>query len=486
MTKAGDLRVMIDHLKDRDDVLFIDREVDPTHEMSGIMKALEGGPALVFNQVKGYPGQQVIANIYARRDRVAELFDSNSEYIAKRLAEAIRTPLDPVEVTTAACQQNLIVDDIDLMKLMPVPRITEQDTAHVITGAVAMVKLPDNGSFNLSYHRLSITGKDWTTIAINPAGHLFHAIKQSNGRCPITINIGFSPAGMLAAAGGTSQTATPLGYSELGFAGSLQGVPVEYVKAKTQDAYSLADAEWVLEGYIDMQERADEDVEGGIKGYLMPEAGGYMGESHKLPTFHVTAVTHRDNPYYYFPIGGANETTNLMGLPGEASVYDICKRYNPRLFDTCAALPGMRGIGGIVLRVLKDSELDDILVNNLIMTAFAGHTDLSWVVAVDDDVDMLDANDVMWAMLSRMDPKDDMLVTPLSKATSLTHRGNKFAAGHKSGYNATYAYGLREGGRFRRPEFPACDMDKWLSEEQQLKIKAQQDDYSKSIARRRK
>ncbi|MAT50163.1 MAG: hypothetical protein CMK32_03140 [Porticoccaceae bacterium] len=486
MNQAADLRAMIDYLQTGDDLLVIDGQVDPVHEMSGLMKALEGGPALLFNNVKGYPGQRVIANIYAERHRIAGLFGTESEYIARRLAEAIKSPVDPVEVSAAPCQDEVITDNIDLMQLMPVPRTTEEDTAHVITGAVAMVKLPDTGTFNLSYHRLSVTDKDRTTIAINPAGHLFHALRQHEGRCPITINIGFSAAGMLAAGGATSQTITPVGYSELGFAGSLQGRPMEFVKAKTQDAYSIADAEWVLEGYIDLNHRSSEDVAGGVKGYLMPEAGGYMGESHTLPTFHVTAVTHRKDPIYYFPIGGANETVNLMGLPAEASVYDICKRYQPRLFDTCAALPGMRGVGGVVLRVRKEKELDDALVNNLVLAAFAGHADLTWVIAVDEDVDMLDANDVMWAIMSRMNPKDDVLITPLAKETSLTQRGGKFATGHKMGYNATYPFAMREGGRFRRPQFPAVDLDQWLTPEQRLKVKAQQDDYAKSIARRRR
>lgn len=484
MNKAADLRDMIAYLKDRDDLIVIDKPVDPVHEMSGIMKALEGGSVLLFNNVKGYPGQRVIANIYAERNRVADLFDTSSEYLAKRLADAIKTPVDPVEVTAAPCHDNIIIDDIDLMKLLPVPRITEQDSAHVITGAVAMIKLPNSDQFNLSYHRLAVVDKTVATIAINPAGHLYQSMEQFEGRCPITINIGFSAAGMLAAGGATSQTITPMGYSELGFGGSLQGRPMEFVKAKTQDAHCIADAEWVLEGYIDRDVRASEETGGGLKGYLMPEGGGYMGEAHTLPTFHVTAVCHRNNPVYYFPIGGASDTVNLMGFPAEASIYDLCKRYQPRVFDTCASLPGMRGVGGTVLRVKKEKPNDDALVNSLIVAAFAGHADLSWVIAVDDDVDMLDANEVMWALMTRMDPTTDMLVTPLAKTSSLIHRGKNFGLGHKVGHDATIPFALREGGRYRRPEFPACHLSEWLSPDQLLKLRAKQDDYSKSMAKR--
>lgn len=482
---AADLRAMVRYLEDRGDIVIIDREVDPILELSAITKAMEGGPALLFTNVKGYPGRPVITNIFANRSRVADLFGAESEYLAKRLAEAIKDPVAPIEVETAPCQDVVITEDIDLLKLLPVPQITAVDTARVLTGGITVVKHPELGFFDLSYRRMAVDGRNWTGYAVNFAGHLADSIRKLGGRCPATVNIGCGPATLLGASGATQQTATPLGYSEAGFAGSLQNGPVRFVKARTQEAWALADAEWVLEGYIDMHDRATEGAGGATRsGYapLMPEAGGYQGEAYTVPKFHVTAVTHRKNPIYYFPIGDANETVNLMGFPAEASIYDICKRLNPRVFDTCYALPGMRGIGGVVLRVRKETEHDDALTKNLIMAAFAGHTDLIWVVAVDEDIDITDANDVMWAMISRVDPAE-LLITPISAITTLFSRAKR--VGRKIGFDATFPRAFAEPMKFQRPRFPACDLTQWLSPEQIRTLESRQDEYSRSFVRRR-
>lgn len=485
MKDISDIRKLISYLKEKKDIQVIEKEIDPICEMSGLMKALDGGPALLFENVKGYPGHRTIGNIFSNRERIADMFDAEDEYLAKRLAEAIKSPIPPVEVGSAPCQENVIAKDINLLDLLPVPKTTGEDAGRIITGGIVMARVPGSDRFNLSYHRMNVIAKDHTSIAIQAGRHLLEIVKKGQ-RYPVTVNIGCNPATLLAASGGTQQSITPFGYDELGFAGSLQGKPVGFVKAKVQEgAWSIADSEWVLEGYIDAGEYVSEEEHGESgKRPLMPEAGGYMGRAWKTFKFQVTAVTHRNDPIYFYPIGGAFETVNLMGLAGEASIYDICNRIDPRVFDTCYSLPGMRGIFGIVLRVNKQFARDEGVQNNLMLGAMGGHSDLGWVIVVDKDIDIKDANEVLWAMITRMSPHKDLMITPMARVSGMLSESTTAGIAHKVGIDSTYA--MEDKHRYVRSNFPECDLSKWLSDDQLMHIRLRQSDYAKSLARRRR
>jgi UbiD family decarboxylase len=484
MKDVADLRRMIQYLEEKKDILVIDKEIDPIYEIAGVMKTLDGGPALLFNHIKGYAGHRIISNIFADRVRIADMFDTQDEYIGKRLAEAVHNPIPPQEVKNAPCQKNVISKDIDLIKTLPVPKQTEEDAGRIITGGIALARIPETNNFNSSYHRMNVIERDYTSMAIQGGRHLLELIKRGKKQ-PITVNIGCNPATLLAASGSTQQSITPYGYDELGMAGNLQKAPIEVVKAATIDgAWSFADAEWVLEGYIDGGEYVfeEEHKEMGLRSF-MPEAGGYMGRAWKTFKFQVTGVTHRDNPIYYFPIGATFETTNLMGLAGEASIYDICKKIDSRVFDTCYALPGMRGIFGIVIRINKAHARDEGAQNNLMFGALAGHSDLGWVVVVDKDIDIKDANEILWAMITRMKPHRGIMVTPAAKVSGMLGESTTVGIAQKIGFDATYLNA--DAHRYGRPKFPQVDVTKWVSKEALASVQARQSDYAKSLAKRR-
>lgn len=474
----------IEYLKKKGDILVIEKEIDPILEISGLMKALDGGPALLFTNIKGYPGHRIVANIFSNRERIADMFDSQDEYLGKRLSEAIKAPVAPIEVKEAPCQENVITEDIDILKYLPVPKTTEVDAGRILTGGIVMARIPGTESFNLSYHRMNVIGKDFTSIAIQAGRHLLELVKKG-AKIPVTVNIGCNPATLLAASGATQQSITPFGYDEMSFAGNLQGRPVEFVKAVSQKgAWSIADAEWVIEGFIDAGQYVAEEEHGEVgKRPFMPEAGGYMGRAWKTFKFQATAITHRNNPIYFFPIGGALETTNLMGLAGEASIYEICKRIDPRVFDTCYALQGMRGIFGIVVRVNKQFARDEGVQNNLMLGAMGGHSDLGWVVVVDKDIDIKDANEVLWAMITRMHPDKDMMITPMARVSGMLSESTTAGLAHKVGFDATYRFD--DSHRYLRAQFPETNLRQWISDEDLLKIRAKQSDYAKSLADRR-
>ncbi len=470
------------------DLLEIARPADPYLELAAVARATDGGPAVLFGNVTGYPGRTVVTNVFGSRRRIARMCGVEPDYLPRFLADAALAPVPSVEVKSAPSQKNAITRGIDIAATVPITQQTKEDAGYVITGGLVIARDPETGAFNGSYHRMRVLTKDTTCITIQAGRHLLEIArkfkKAGHNQVPVTVNIGAGPAVLLATSGSTQQTLTPLGYDELGFAGALQGEPVEIVPSLTQPgAWSLAQAELVLEGFIDTTQLASEEDSGqdGVKG-MMPEAGGYMGRAWKVWTFTVTAITHRDNYHYWFPLAVNAETTNMMALPAEASVYDACRKINPRVFDTCQALQAMRGCLGMVIRINRKSFRDEGLQNNLAFGALSAHTDMGWVIAVDHDIDISNADDVLWAVITRGDMKEGLMLSPLAKVSGMLAEGSSAGLGRKVYIDATAPFAERE--RYTRGKFESVDLEAWLGPEAAARVRAQQGDYVKSLLSR--
>lgn len=471
------------------DLLEIERPADPYLEIAAVARATDGGPAVLFRHVVGHPGRSVLTNVFGDRRRIARLCGVHPDYLPRHLADAALAPIPSVEVRQAPCQAHAITTGIDIARSVPITQQTREDAGYVITGGLVLARDPETGAFNGSYHRMRVLSANTTCMTIQAGRHLLEIArkfkKAGRNQVPVTVNIGAGPATLLACSGSTQQTLTPMGYDELGFAGALQGEPVGIAPALTQpDAWSIGESELVLEGYIDTTQLASEEDSGldGVKG-MMPEAGGYMGRAWKVWTFTVTAITHRPNYHYWFPLAINAETTNLMGLPAEASVYDACRRISPRVFDTCQVLPGMRGCLGMVIRIHRKSFRDEGLQNNLAFGALAAHSDMGWVIAVDHDIDIGNADDVMWAVISRGDMKDGMMLSPLAKVSGMLSEGSAAGLGRKVYIDATAPFAGRD--RYARGVFEAVDLAEWLGPDAAARVRARQSDYVKSLLARR-
>ena len=364
------------------DLLEIDRPASPYLEIAAVARATDGGPAVLFRNVVGHPGRSVLTNVFGDRRRIARMCGVHPDYLPRHLADAARSPIPSAAVRDVPCQAVAVTTGIDIAKTVPITQQTRDDAGYVITGGLVLARDPETGAFNGSYHRMRVLSANTTCMTIQAGRHLLEIArkfkKAGRNQVPVTVNIGAGPATLLACSGSTQQTLTPMGYDELGFAGALQGEPVSIAPALTQpDAWSIGESELVLEGYIDTTQLASEEDSGqdGAKG-MMPEAGGYMGRAWKVWTFTVTAITHRPDYHYWFPLAINAETTHLMGLPAEASVYDACRRISPRVFDTCQVLQGMRGCLGMVIRINRKSFRDEGLQNNLAFGALSAHSDM--------------------------------------------------------------------------------------------------------------
>jgi 4-hydroxy-3-polyprenylbenzoate decarboxylase len=402
-------------------LLRIAREVDPRFEIASITKAFDGGPQLLFEKIKDYPDWKVLANLMGNRNLIAKYFGTTKEKLSEKLIDSIADPVDPVIVENAPCQENVLDSNIDVARLLPVLTHTPMDIGPVITGGVVMVKYPeemarDNFAFNLSYHRLHAgRAPDWLTLASLYNRHFLDVLyhhKQSGEEYPLTINIGLSPPLNVLAAGGTLPQIRSKGQDDLRVGGSLLGEPVRVCKAKTIDAYCIADAEIVFEGKILYNDRIYEYDEKKHQSerppYYFPEFLGYEGIAERAFKFQVTAITYRNSPYYVSQMADSVESSNLGAIVSEASVFNACKMHAPDSFINCHILDAMRGILGVVIQSKTNHVMETGISQGLISSAFGAFRNLKFIIVVDEDVDIYDPQEVLWALTLRTNPSRDI------------------------------------------------------------------------------
>src|SRR5207237_7479090 len=234
---------------------------------------------------------------------------------------------------------------------------------------------------------------------------------------PLTMCFGLPPACTLIAGGGFDYVVLPRGADELGAAGAVQGAPIRLVKARTVDAYAVADSEYVLEGYLHPRDKRYETAEAekaDVQGryHFHPEWAGYMGKAYKAPTFEVTAITMRrrsDRPFIY-PMGvHMYDCNNIDTTVREAAFFELCERIQPGLIQDVNIPFPMTDWAGASLQVRKRLKTDDGFTRNFLAAAMACSSGMRLCIAVDSDVDSYSMDDIIWALTTRVDPRDDIL-----------------------------------------------------------------------------
>lgn len=240
----------------KEEFIIIDKEVDPIYEIAGIQKALDGSYALLFNKIKGYPQARCIGNVFSRSDRIAKIFgvDNPKEFKFKCL-QAIKHPIQPRIVKDAPCQEVVITDNADVMSIIPILKHSSRDGARVLSDAIYFLsgEYFRNG-MEISFKRTHFRAKDWGSVFISPGCHFEKLLTtELRGRdVPITANICTPPSVNLVAAAHFLHTVVPPGTNEVAIAGGLNGVPIDIVKAKTVDAYAIANSESLNKSFFNL------------------------------------------------------------------------------------------------------------------------------------------------------------------------------------------------------------------------------------------
>ena len=388
--------------------------VDPYLELAGVYRRVGAGtpvapptrlgPAVLFEHLKGFE-MRAVAGVLASRLRTALLLGTTPDRLAFELLAALDRPIPPVVVppTDAPCQEVVLRPPFDIRRLIPATTSTKGDAGPFLNMALLRAEDPETGQSDVTIHRMCLIGPD--TMTVNFTGPFRH-IDQFRVKCeqagkplPVSVSIGLDPAVYVATS--FEAPTTPLGFDELTIAGGLRGRPVELVDCVSVAAKALARAEIVIEGELYPNEHVREDILTGT-GWAMPEFPGYLGLAKPdVPVLHVTAVTHRTRPIFQTLVGPGEEHVTLAGLPTEASILQLAEDALPGFVRNVYCHPAGGGKYLAILQVRKRVPADEGRQRQAALTAFTAFSELKHVVLVDDDVDLYDTNDVLWAMTTR-------------------------------------------------------------------------------------
>lgn len=441
MQRAKSFRTWLEYLQSREQLAVIDRKVDLQFELAAVAKKLDGQKAAFFTQVADYQ-IPVVSGICSTREQFAEALETDPYGIIPKFTEAVSSPL-PCKLIgkeEAPVKENVIREDIDLMRLLPIPVHHEKDSGNYITAALFIVRDPVTRKQNVSIHRLQVSGKDRLGVLLLPR-HTLHLYKQAEeaGRpLECAIVIGVDPVTLLA-----SQASTPFGVDELEIAGALRGEPLEVVRCETVDIDVPAYAEIVLEGRILPHVREPEGPFGEFPKYYGPRSDKEVVE--------ITAITHRDHPIYYTIVPAGYEHLLLGGIPREASLFQTVRQTVPSV-KAVHMSPGGTCRYHAVVSIHKRNEGE---AKNAILAALANSFDIKHVVVVDADVDIFNMEEVEWAIATRFQAERDLVVVHGAQGSKLDP-STREGVGSKLGFDCTVPLGS-EPMRYLRVHIPGYE-----------------------------
>ena len=398
----ADLRSWLHRLVATDRLAVTRSGISLIDELAAISKTLELDRAVMFPQPGGH-AMAVVSNLFADRSWVADSIGVSSEDLLTRFQQAVQQPLPWIEVEEGVAQE-VVHHDVDLLKLLPIPKHNEHDSGPYITAALLIARNPKTGVQNVSIHRCQVSGPDRIGVLLLPrhTHHYFRMAEEAGAALEIALVIGVHPACILA-----SQAIAALDEDEMEIAGALMGAPVEMVKCKTNQVRVPAHAEIVIEGRILPKVREPEGPFGEFPQYYGPRADREV--------IQVDAVTHRKNAIFHTIVGGGIEHLVLGEIPREATLLEHLQRSFPSVRDVRLTRGGTCRYH-LVVKIDKRSNGEP---KNIIMCAFGGHYDVKQVTVVDLDVDIDNPHEIEWAIATRFQADRDLLVVSGAQGSKL-------------------------------------------------------------------
>ncbi len=442
-----DLRDFIAALEEHGELARIALEVDPILEMTEFADRAvkQGGPALLFENPRG-SRVPVLINAFASLRRMELALEVSSlEEIAGRLSEllALEAPQGilgklkmlprlaelgsffPRTVSGGPCKEVIRRDDFSLLDL-PILKCWPQDGGRFITLPLVFTKNPETGKRNCGMYRMQVfdertTGMHWQTHK-HGAEHYRRLAALGGRRMDLAVAIGADPATMFSAV-----LPLPPDFDEMVFSGFLRGAPVEMVKCETSELEVPAHAEIVLEGYVEMGELRREGPFGDHTGFYSLEDD--------YPVFHLTCITHRQDPIYAATVVGPPPMEDFyLGKAIERIFLPLMKLQLPEIRDV--SMPPEGVFHNLVLVAIRKSYPGHA---RKVMHALWGMGQAmltKCIVVVDEDVDVQNAREVAWKALNHIDPERDIEFS-FGPADSLDHASRLPNYGSKMGVDAT-------------------------------------------------
>jgi len=452
--KYRDLRDFIAQLEKQQLLKRITVEVDPYLEVTEICDRTlrQEGPALLFENLKGskYP---LLGNLFGTPERVAMGMGEESVSALKevgKLLAYLKEPdppkgmkdawqklpifkqvlnMAPKVVKSADCQSNIIEKaDVDLNQL-PIQTCWPEDAGPLITWALVITKGPTKSRQNMGIYRQQVIAPNkvimrWLAHRGGALDFRDWQLENPGEPFPVAVALGADPATILAAV-----TPVPDSLSEFAFAGLLRGAKTELVNCLTSDLQVPASAEFVLEGFIYPDEMAEEGPFG--------DHTGYYNEVDKFPVFTIERITHRDEPIYHSTYTGRPpDEPAILGVALNEVFVPILQKQFTEIVDFYLPPEGCSYRVAIVsIKKQYPGHAKRIMLG--VWSFLRQFMYTKFVIIVDDDINVRDWKDVIWAMTTRMDPQRDTVMIDNTPIDYLDFASPVSGLGSKMGMDAT-------------------------------------------------
>lgn len=409
------MRSWIAQLREANQLAYVRKPVDPRTEMGALLWQSRE-KALLFENLKGYPGWRVLGMAPANLQQAALAFETTLENLIPKAAQLFSRRL-PVERVASGPVKEVIWrgKEVDLNKL-PIHTSGSKDGGPYISGGLCITKDPDTGARNVSFHRLQLKAPNRTGIMSLPMHHTwmnFRKYEERGEPCPIAVFIGHHPMYYMGAA-----TSGPYGMDELEVVGGLLGEPVRVVPCETVDLEVPADAEIVLEGYILPGVREPEGPFAEFQDY-------YLGGLGNNPVVEYQCVTMRHDAIFKAVQNGSEvEGCIYHKVPMSAEIFNRIKDISGYVdLKNVLVLPG---IFGVVVQMTPRfyGEAKHVLLG--VFSSSYPHPKV--VIGVDEDVNIFNYWEILWAINTRVDPAKDIVIIPGTRQNPMDPNGEELFA----------------------------------------------------------
>ncbi len=393
----NDLREFIEFLDKKKELVTISKEVKSKYKVAALqMKVLnELNKAVLFTNVDGRK-QRILGNVYSSRRMISYMFGVEPQEVAqKALSFKSSKMIPPKFVKNGLCQEVVNENFKDIKEVVPIPWNYGKDASYYITAGIVVLKDPETKKVNSAICRMMYREGRLLNIFFAPMQRnwmIFNKYKVLKKDMAAAIIIGADPFVMFA-----SEAGIQYDMSKFEYAGAMKGNPVEVVNCKKVDLFVPANAEYILEGTVSWNETAPEGP--------MGENQRVYGPKEESPIVTISCITHREDPIYQNILPGTVEEHSLLAIPMEARLLEVLRTISPRVI-TVNLLPNFMNC---VIQVDDFPSVQRGLGKNLLIAALSDPW-IKYAVVVDKDVNIDDANEVNWAISTRADMSEDLVL----------------------------------------------------------------------------
>jgi UbiD family decarboxylase len=415
---------------DPSEVVTVREPVSIEHDVMALVLEYERRrrwPILLFERVVGHD-IPIVANVVASRRALAFALGVSERELAAEYARRIKEPIKPVVLADAPFRERVSTGDALDLRALPIPLYFPGDAGRYLTAGMLVARDPETGVETEGYHRFQLKGKDRMGVSLHSRRRMFEYQRRAEARgqpLPCAVVLGLHP---LLSMGSLAYPPPDVGKFEV--VGGLFGEPLEVAPCATLDLGVPAAAEIVIEGEILPGVREPEGPFGEFTGYFSRRSTEHV--------FVARAVSMRARPWFQsIGSGRAGDHITTLGLVREAEITNAVSRVVPNVTAVHVPLSGTSSFTAYVaIRQSRPGEAKHVIPIVLGVDHY-----LKLVIVVDDDIDVFDESDVLWAVATRMQADRDLVTVAGSLGAMLDPSADDRGVTAKLGIDATRPFG---------------------------------------------